>query len=43
LPDAALVAAGTGHFGPDALHDLVRLVLSDLDEVVIEITTLSRN
>src|SRR6478672_9418224 len=32
---ASLAAARTGYLGPDAFHDLVGLVLGDLDELVV--------
>src|ERR1700728_4111301 len=40
---ARLAVAGVGDPGPDPCHDLVRLVLGDLDELVEQIAALGRD
>ena len=41
LPYTSLAVAWPGYFRPDPRHDLVRLILGDLDELVLQVATLS--
>src|SRR5260370_16148605 len=38
-----LAVARSGHSGPDLVHDLVRLVLANLDELVLQVAALGRD
>jgi len=42
-PDTALAAVRAGDCGPDTVHDPVRLVLGNLDELVLQVAALGRD